>query len=226
MTATLPLLLINPNTNGATTRRMVAIAGSAMPDGQTVEGATARWGAPLIDDDAKLAASADAALELAASMELSRYLGVIVAAFGDPGLEALKAASPVPVTGIAEAGMIEAAAGGRRFSIVTTTPQLAKAIHCKVVDYGFGDLFAGLQLTEGEPAELMRDPEQLEARLALACETAVSNDGAEALIIGGGPLASAAASLRGRFSVPIVEPVPAAARLALTRAAMAGVGAL
>lgn len=225
MTGTRPLLLVNPNTSGDTTRRMVTIAASAVPASQAVEGATAQWGAPLIDDDAKLAAGADAVMDLVWHLDLSLYAGVIVAAFGDPGLEALRAWSPVPVTGIAEAGIIEAAAGNRRFSIVTTTPKLAEAIRGKVVGYGFGDLFAGLKLTDGNPAELMRDPERLEAQLALACERAVSDDGAEALVIGGGPLAAAAVSLRSRFTVPIVEPVPAASRLAMARAAMAGVGA-
>jgi Asp/Glu/hydantoin racemase len=64
----------------------------------------------------------------------------------------------------------------------------------------------------------MRDPFLLEASLAEACQAAVSEDSTEAIVIGGGPLAVSAASLRSQFSVPIIEPVPAAVRLALRRA--------
>ncbi|UVC12878.1 aspartate/glutamate racemase family protein [Mesorhizobium onobrychidis] len=60
-----PLLLINPNTNKATTAEMVRIARNAAPSGVTVEGATAQRGAPLIYDDDKLAIGAKAVIELA-----------------------------------------------------------------------------------------------------------------------------------------------------------------
>lgn len=213
-----PLLLINPNTNEATTQEMVEIARAAAPSGLVIEGATVTHGAPLIYDDEKLSVSARAVTELASTLELTRYCGVMVAAFGDPGIDALRAISPVPVTGIAEAGIIEAARGNRRFSIVTTTPNLVSAIQKRVECYGYASSFNGVRLTEGDVVELMSDPSQLEARLAQACQIAISEDAAEAIVIGGGPLAVHALALKSRFSVPIVEPVPTAVRLAVARA--------
>ncbi|NUP73647.1 MAG: aspartate/glutamate racemase family protein [Sinomonas sp.] len=213
-----PLLLINPNTSESTTMAMVSVArisGSAQLE---IEGVTALRGSSLIDDEAKLETSATAVLEVSRRMDLASYRGVIVSAFGDPGLNELRHYSPVPVTGIAEAGIIEAAQNGRRFSIVTTTPRLAATINKKVTEYGFGHLYAGIRLTQGDPVEVMRDPALLESSLAQACEAAVSEDATEAIVIGGGPLAVSAASLRSRFPVPIIEPVPAAVRLALARA--------
>mgnify|MGYP002721369423 FL=1 len=61
-------------------------------------------------------------------------------------------------------------------------------------------------------------PEALVEALGLAVEACIS-DGARAVIIGGGPLARAARVLAPRFAVPIVEPVPAAARLMARRLA-------
>lgn len=213
-----PLLLINPNTNVTTTTEMVGVARKTAPAGVHIEGATALRGAPLIVDDEKLAIGAKAVGELADTLDLSNYAGIIVSAFGDPGMDALRSRSPVPVTGIAEAGIIEAANGGRRFSVVTTTPGLVSAIRERVCAYGYGHLFAGVRLTEGDAAELMDDPNRLEAGLAHACEAAIGMDAAEAIIIGGGPLAVFARALQPRFSIPIVEPVPAAVRLAAARA--------
>jgi allantoin racemase len=214
-----PLLLINPNTNEATTAAMVDIARKSAPSEVTVEGATVLRGAPLIYDEDKLAVSAAAVLELASEIDLTKYSGIIISAFGDPALDALRSIAPVPVTGIAEAGIVEAAGSGRRFSIVTTTPHLVAAIHNCVEKHGYGYLFAGVELTEGDVVQLMEEPLRLQDSLARGCERAI-NAGAEAIIIGGGPLAVHAVPLRSRFQVPIIEPVPAAVRLGAMRAGL------
>ena len=213
-----PLLLINPNTNVITTREMVEIARNTLPLGQEVDGVTVLRGAPLIYDDEKLSVSACAVVEIAKTLDLTRYSGIIVAAFGDPGIDALRRFSPVPVTGIAEAGIVEAATSARRFSIVTTTPALVAAIHKRVEAYGYAKTFTGVRLTRGDVVTLMNDPDRLNESLMEACGTAIVDDHAEAIIIGGGPLAIHAITLSPHFSVPIVEPVPAAVRLAVARA--------
>lgn len=212
------LLLVNPNTNAATTALMVGIAQGAAPPGVTIEGATAAAGAPLILDAAMLATAGQAVQALIAQTDLTPFAGVIIAAFGDPGLAAVRALTPLPVTGIAEAAMAAAAAHGR-FAIATTTPLLAEAIGARAAAYGHGDAFAGTWLTEGDAGALMAEPGRLEAALEAAIRRAMAEAAPDAVIIGGGPLAAAAAALRPRLAVPIIEPVPAAVGLALRRAA-------
>ncbi len=214
------LLLVNPNTTVRTTELMLGIARAAAPPGVTVEGATAAFGVPLILDPAMLAVAAEAVQALLAGMDLAPYDGIIVAAFGDPGLAAIRASAPVPVTGIAEAAMAEAASHGR-FAIVTTTPMLADAMAGRAEAYGHAAAFAGAWLTPGDAGSLMADPARLEAALEAAIGRAMAEAAPDAVIIGGGPLAAAAAALRPRIAVPIVEPVPAAVALALRRAARA-----
>ncbi len=211
------LLLVNPNTNTRTTALMAAIAQRAAPPGVKVEGATVATGAPLLDDPDKLQAGSLAVQALVAATDLTPYAGVIVAAFGDPGLAESRAAAPVPLTGIAEAAMAEAAAIGR-FVIVTTTGLLKPSIDARVAEYGHAARHAGTFLTQGAAAALMADPAALEAALEATARHALAQTGAEAIIIGGGPLAAVAEKLRPRFAVPIIEPVPAAVRLALSRA--------
>jgi Asp/Glu/hydantoin racemase len=123
-----------------------------------------------------------------------------------------------PITGIAEAGMAEAAADRRPFAVATTTPALALSITALAERYGHGALFRGVHLTPGEPAVLMSDPIALEAALLEACRAAMQA-GAEAVVIGGGPLACAARAIAPRLRLPVIEPVPAAIRLAAARAA-------
>jgi allantoin racemase len=215
------LILINPNTSQATTTMMVGIAEQEAGPDASIAGMTVTSGAPLITDEMALAHAAEAVAALLSALRERRPDGVIVSAFGDPGLEHLRQSIDCPVTGIAEAAMAEAAedeAGQpRRFAVVTTTPQLADSIAARAERYGHGRLFTGVRLTPGDPASLMANQQAVTEALALACKAAIEVDGAQALVIGGGPLALAARALRPRFAAAIIEPIPAAVRLALRR---------
>lgn len=204
------ITLINPNTNAKTTQLMVDIAQAALQDGFLVSGRTVTAGAPLIVDEASLAAAAVAVAALMETIEPGAD-GYIISAFGDPGIAAARTRSPVPVTGIAEAGMAEAAHGGRRFGVATTTPDLRDAVQRSAEGYGHGDRFTGVRITDGDPANLHADGGRLIEALAIAVQRCI-DDGAEAVVIGGGPLAQAARTLAPRFAIPLIEPVPAAAR--------------
>jgi Asp/Glu/hydantoin racemase len=209
------LALVNPNTSAEITHSMALVAAEAAGQGVEVIGHTAPFGATLITEPASLAVAERAVVAMAPV--LAEADAVIVAAFGDPGLVALRAALARPVTGLAEAGMAEAGRGGRRFAVVTTTPGLRERISMTATAQGHRR-FAGTWTTSGDPAALTADPPALEAALAAAVEEAVRQGGAEAIVIGGGPLAVAARALRATAPVLLVEPVPAAVRLSLARA--------
>ena len=151
------ILLINPNTSGDTTAMMVAIARSCVPDGIVVTGATATRGPPMITTQAALAAAAAEVVEIGIR-EAAGVSGIIVGAFGDPGLETLRRNVSIPAVGICEASMIEAAAGGRRFGVATVTPDLAAPITERARDLGLLHLFTGIRLTPGDPLALTADP--------------------------------------------------------------------
>lgn len=214
------LVLINPNSSTTITDMMVTIAQATRPDVE-ITGLTASTGPALITNATDLEASARAVIALARTAIPRETEGVIVGAFGDPGLREVQRVLPCPATGMAEAGMAEAACGGRRFAVVTTTPGLVESIDRLAETYGWRHLFAGTIVTEGEPSEVMADASRLVLALDGACRRAVVELGAEALVIGGGPLASAAQSLSSRHAGIIVEPLPAAVRLAASRAVSA-----
>jgi Asp/Glu/hydantoin racemase len=140
------------------------------------------------------------------------HAGVIVSAYGDPGVALLRqAGAATPVVGICEASMLDAAEGGRRFGVATVTPDLVDAIDAKARELGLGDLYTGVCLTPGDPRELASDPQALEEALARAVVACIDK-GAQAVIIGGGPLGQAAVSLAPRFEVPVIAPITAAVR--------------
>lgn len=203
------ILLINPNSNEATTAMMVAIAAFAAGNGFDVAGATATRAPRMIVSAEALEAAAPEVEEIALARSAGCD-GIIVAAFGDPGLAGIRAALSLPAVGIGESSMLEAAEGGRRFGVATTTPLLGAKINALPETLGLRSRYTGTRFAEGDARELMRDPARLREALAGAVEACIAQDGSEAVIIGGGPLGEAARELQPMFTVPVIAPIPSA----------------
>jgi len=203
------IVLLNPNTTAALTDLMVEIAREVAPADLSVEGLTAPFGPPLITCELELEAAARAVLSLAPVLA-QRADAVIVAAFGDPAADALATMLAKPVIGIAEAAMRIAASGGRRFVVITHTGQLVARMARRAREIGLGANCVGVLATEGDPATLMANAAALESALKMLAHRGVEELGAEAVIVGGGPLGGVAKRLRGRVGVPVIEAIPAA----------------
>ncbi|MGJ4957002.1 aspartate/glutamate racemase family protein [Bradyrhizobium sp. HKCCYLRH2015] len=212
----LRILLINPNSSAATTAMMVSIAAACCAGRAEVVGATAMRAPAMIVDAEALAASAAEVVDIGCAHR-DACDGIIVAAFGDPGAAELRGLCPMPVAGIGEASMREAAQGGRRFGVATVTPALVASIAGLAERLGLSAQFTGTRLTEGDPAALAADPARLASALAAATRACIAEDGAQAVIIGGGPLAQAADQLQPQFAVPIIKPIAAAVSQLLQR---------
>jgi allantoin racemase len=205
------ILLINPNSSDATTAMMVGIAQGVAGETASVVGATATRSPPMIVTALALAAAADEVVEIGIRGS-GAVAGVIVSAFGDPGLAALQRQLPIPAVGICQASMQEAAADGRRFGVATTTPELVAAIGQRARDYALEHLFTGTRLTAGDPHLVTADPARLRDALAAAVARCFDDDGADVVIIGGGPLGQAAEDLAKTLRRPIIAPIQAATR--------------
>jgi allantoin racemase len=203
------IALINPNTDQTVTRRMIAVAEGAAPSGWIIAGLTAERGARLITNEAELTEAGEAVEAQAPRMVA--FDGAIVAAFGDPGLERLRARCSCPVVGIGESALREAAQC-RRFAVATTTPALVSSIERAVVRLGIGGCFAGVALTRGDAIGVTNDPDRLFDELQAIISRLMATDDVDAVVIGGGPLADAARRLASALSIVIVEAVPAAVR--------------
>lgn len=203
------VLLINPNTSAATTAMMVAAARRMLPPGIALRGITAARGPAMITDVATLADAVGEVVRLGTS-EASGVDALVVAAFGDPGLTRLRGLLPIPVVGIGEAAVRDAAKGGRRFGIATTTPGLVRSVEANIRLLGLEAGFTGVRIAEGDPVALAANPGLQAAALFRTVSMCLEADGAEMVVVGGGPLTDAAAQLARQFGDRIVEPVPAA----------------
>jgi allantoin racemase len=205
------VLLINPNSSRETTAMMVEIAQASGNCDLAVTAATATRGPAMIVTAEQLAAATLEVIEIGIR-QAPQVSGIVIGAFGDPGLEPLRSSVAIPVVGLCEASMLDAAAGGRRFGVATVTPDLAMPIEDRVRDLNLWHLYTGIRLTPGDPVALAADATRLEDALRRAVAECFEIDRAEAVIIGGGPLGQAAIALARSCSRPIIAPIPAAMR--------------
>ena len=221
MTAPVRVALLNPNSNTATTEAMLVLARAAAPAGMILTGFTADRTPPILTRPSDLEEAADWVGSMLPDLAAAGFAAVLVAAFGDPGVDLHRAALPIPLVGIAEAGMTLAARGGRRFAVVTTTPEFAAPIAARAAALGLGDRLASVRITPGDPLEVMGDEGRLERALVEIALAAVAQDGAEAVLVGGGPLGPVAAGVAERVAIPVIEPIAAGVVLIAERLGLA-----
>jgi len=181
---------MNPNTTMAMTDAVVAQVRARVPAGVQVRGITATLGAAVIDSRATFAAAADGLPALTTQMPEHRPPGgVLLACFGDPGLEELRRAmAPRPVVGLAEAAVARAVASGRRFAILTAGAAWVDMLTERVADFGASDSLTGVYALPVNGRELAAEPERFRSLLREAAGAA-ERDGAQALILGGAAFA-------------------------------------
>lgn len=205
------LLVVNPNTDDATTDRIRRAALAAARPGTEIEAVTAPFGVHRIKNPAQSARAGEAVVA-AIAVRAHATDCAVVAAFSDPGLARARERFRFPVVGIAEASMLEAAARADRFSIVALATGMAGRYRQLAADYGVAGKLASIRFVAGAAETATAD--ELADAIAEECRRAAAEDGAEAVVIGGGPLSGVAERIAAGVPIPVVEGVPASVRRA------------
>ena len=218
------ILLINPNTTAAVTDRLVGSLSGLLPEGARLQARTASFGAPYIACEASHAVASHAVLQawVEAVAEGGPVDGVLIGCFGDPGLFALREHCAAPVTGLAEAAFIEAAAHGP-FAVVTGGVRWRPMLQRLAQALGYGQALVHIETVQASGAQLLADPDLARRELLQACEQA-AHSGARAVIIGGAGLVGWAAALQPQFDLPLIDSVQAGLRVLLAGKAPAPSG--
>ena len=199
-------LLINPNTNSLTTQRLEDVLMPKLPAYARLAIRTASFGATYIACEASHAVAAHACIEAWAEhlqANTEPLDGVLIGCFGDPGLFALREMSGCPVTGLAEASFIQAAALGP-FSIVTGGERWKPMLHRLANSLGFDKELKHIETVIPSGAELQANPQMAIACLTIACQKA-SLIGVKSIILGGAGLAGFASQIQLNIDIPIID---------------------
>lgn len=207
------ILVLNPNTSQGITETISGVARGAAAPGTELDFATAENGVPYIATRTEALIAGREALEILARRARD-YDAAILAAFGDPGLGAIREIIPIPVVGLAEASLLMAAPLGRRISIVTFSVNL-EAWYRECVEWHRMDhRLASIRTPDAPFGDVGSVQSEFADRLVDLAERAVREDGADVIITAGAPLAGLASRVRDRVPVPLVEGVAAAVKIA------------
>jgi Asp/Glu/hydantoin racemase len=218
-TAPRRFLLINPNTNPLTKQRLQEVLQPQVPQGVQLLVQTARFGAPYIACEASHAVAAHACLDVWTTHRGTPEQpldGVLIGCFGDPGLFALREVSGCPVTGLAEASFMQAAALGA-FAIVTGGERWKPMLQRLANGLGYGALLRHIETVAPTGAALQADPEMALQCLRQACQNA-ARTGVSSIILGGAGLAGYARLLQPHCDLPLIDSAQAGWEVLLQQA--------
>jgi len=203
------LLLINPNTSQSVSDLIEAEARRAAAPDTHIEVLTAPFGVAYIETRFESLIGAYATATLAAEHH-AKHDAIVVAAFGDPGIDGLREALGIPVVGLTEAALMTACQLGKRFSIVAISRRITAWYRECVQANGLLGRLASIRCLDNPLKDIGRVQDDHTQRLEALCLSAVEDDGADVIIIAGAPLAGLARSIRDRIPVPVVDGVSSA----------------
>ena len=153
-------------------------------------------------------------LDLVKKANQEGYDAVILACFSDPGLEAAKEVSDIPVIGIEESSLHVAAMLGARFSVMTPRKQRIPSKREHVHVRGLEHFLASVRSLDLAVAETDADPEKTKKRVLEMAQKAVEEDGAEVIVLGCAGMAGYSAEIEKKLGIKVIDPAAVALKVA------------
>lgn len=175
------------------------------------EGRTARGAPPAIQgaEDGE-AARPHLLREVRAAAEHGAS-GILVGCFDDTALHTAARSVACPVIGIGQAAFHHCALRQWRFSVVTTMPVSIPVIETNIAGYGLDGHLARVRASGVPVLDLETARDLATVRIVEEAVAAIREDGIDAVILGCAGMVNVIAALRSTLSIPVVDPVEAAA---------------
>lgn len=147
--------------------------------------------------------------------EQEGYDAAVIGCFYDPFLRgARELAGAMAVTAPAEACLHIAATVGDQFSILVGRKKWVPEMHENVVKYGYADRLASFRLLEMGVEEFQADPEATQQRILAEAELAVSEDRADAVVLGCTIEFGFYRQVQEKIGAPVIDAITAPLRYA------------
>ena len=209
------IVVLNPNSTETVTEGIdAALDALRLDGGPSIDCATLAEGPPGIETDAHVQAVAAPIARFVASREDGAG-AFVIACFSDPGLDEARRATRRPVLGMAACGVLTATALGSRFGVISILEQ-AIPRHLRYYDtLGVrsrlaGDRAVGIGVTD------LADESRTLDRMAATGRALRDEDGADVLVLGCAGMARYRERLEDSLGIPVVDPVLAAAGMAIS----------
>ena len=207
-----PIVVINPNSNTAVTDGLdQALEGFRKPGMPDIECLTLAEGPFGIESQVHSDQVVIPTVKLVESRtDASAF---VIACYSDPGIDACRSVSNVPVFGIQESGVLTALARGDRFGVIAIANPSIKRHLRYLQRMQVIDRLAGERSLDMSVDETARGTETL-SRLKEVGQ-ALIDDGADVLVLGCAGMARHRQLLEESLDCPVIDPVQAAVSMAV-----------
>lgn len=215
------VFVINPNSTQAVTDGFdAALDALRIENGPEIQSLTLKEGPPGVESQMNVDSVTMPLVKLVQRLDAEhkdRAGAYVIACFSDPGLHAVREATPRPVVGISECGIYTAMTLGHRIGIIAI---LKKSVS------RHGRLFGGMGVSDRIVAEVplgmtvleLADPERTRAGLKRAGEVLRDQHLVDVVVLGCAGMAQHRGWLAKELGIPVVEPTQAATSMAIGRA--------
>lgn len=210
------ILVINPNASVQMSDVIRAqLRAVARPD-VSVDVVNPPGAPPAIESALDAALCVPPLLDLVRAAHPRGYDAVVVACFSDPGLDAARELTDLPVVGIQNAAMHLAAQLGERFSVLTTSADRATVRERAALLAGLDRRLASCRPIGVSVLETVVNRDEVVRKVVQAGRLAIEEDGADVLILGCAGLGDLAPRVSTALGAPVVDPNAAALKLCET----------
>lgn len=200
------IFVLNPNTSEVVTRKIAStIAEIAHPDTEYVV-KSIEHGPESLESFYDEALATPYSIRAVKEANEQGYDAVVLAAFCDPGLEALKEISDIPVFGLEECAFSVALLYGNKFGILTEKKHKEAVKEREVRKHGLESRFAGVYSLGMGVIEIANEPEKVK-RIGIEISRKLIINGAEVIIMGCSSMSGYSEDMAKELGVPFIDPI-------------------
>jgi Asp/Glu/hydantoin racemase len=207
------ILVVNPNSNEVVTKGLAdALVPILFEDGPEIECVTLKEGPYGIETQEHIES-----VTLPLRRLVARSNGIdafVIACYSDPGLHVCREATPRPVFGINEAGVLTALARGERFGVIAIGQRSIRRHVRYTRQMGLMVRFAGERPLNMSVAETASGDKTLGRMIEVGKELRDA-DGADVIVMGCAGMARHRRQLESALGVPVIDPTQAAVAMAI-----------
>ena len=207
------ILIVNPNMTQKMTDLMVEEGKQVCRSDTEIIGISAEFGVSYIATRSEMTIAGYALLDCLARHHHG-FDAVIIGAFCHTFVAPAKELTPLPVIGLAEAGMRAAQLFGRRITIIGIGGPERGANEEIISDLHMEHDIASIRILPLSGTELAADHEHAEKEVIRLGEAAVAEDYADTLVLGGSAFSGMAGRIAPHLPVPVISPLAFAVAMA------------
>ncbi len=215
----LKILVINPNTSETNRQILIDTLAPYQEPDTVIDVVNAKRGPEGLESYYHKQIQGAEILPMVKKAEEDGYDGIVIACYGDPGIEAAKELVNIPVVGIAEASLLLAPMLCHKFLVLGTAdssvPRIERFIRQLGLNEELGEVRAINPGIAWTIVDSLKNREKSKQLIIEACKNALEESNAELIILGCSEMSEHAAAIQKELGIPVIDPVVTAVQLAI-----------